>query len=394
MKESRLGGLRAASVVALVASLLCLMAMAGEADAAIHEQHFCWGATVNQNESCSGLNEGVVHSYITGVYISGVEHSVCVRVIGYSSSGCTGGPGEGKFLDLQPTEYAGYPVIYANSGVQGNTTVYGTIYWEDRPESPPPAVTYFGAFRANTGALWKYGTTGNANLGLPVAPGTSPSVTRLTTGAYLTAYQCESGYLCIATSSGSSTTVGIGMKAGTSPSIAPLPNGNYVVAVQTNIGHLETYSPGAGASDIGIGMAGKTSPAISNLSSSNYVIAVQTNLGHLETFSPGAGAVDVGIGMAGETSPSVTTLTNGNYATAVQTNFGGLETYIPGAGASSLGIGMKPKTSPSIARLSNGSYIIGVQTNINQFETYSPGEGAVAPGYGMAEASSPAMAGY
>lgn len=132
-----------AAGAALVALFIGLLAMAGSAKAETHSEHFCWGATVKKGVPCLGLYDGEsggVHEYVTGIYVSGVEHSVCVtNFLGQSQNKkCTGGPGQGVFLDLVPGPYFDYGWISNNTGVQSDTTVYGVIYWNDPPTNPPP----------------------------------------------------------------------------------------------------------------------------------------------------------------------------------------------------------------------------------------------------------------
>jgi hypothetical protein len=138
VSDHRIQRLRSWALAAFLAPL-CLLAMTSPVKAAIHEEQFCWGKTVTPSSPCLGLNDGSVHKWVTGIYVSGVQHSVCVNhFLNSHDSRCTGGPGQGVFLDLTPSGYSDYGRIYSNSGVQGNTTVYGIIYWSDAPYPPPP----------------------------------------------------------------------------------------------------------------------------------------------------------------------------------------------------------------------------------------------------------------
>ncbi len=125
--------------VALVASAICLLAMASSATAATHEEHFCWGKTVTGSNPCLGLNEGSIHRFVKGIRVTGVEHSVCAgSFLTGQEKACTGGANQSAYLNITPTEYSNYGRIFPNNGVQGETKVYGTIYWNDPPASPPP----------------------------------------------------------------------------------------------------------------------------------------------------------------------------------------------------------------------------------------------------------------
>jgi hypothetical protein len=95
---------------------------------------------------------------------------------------------------------------------------------------------------------------------------------------------------------------GQGMLAATSPSIAKLPSGGYQSAFQANSGALYTWGP-AGKASTGQAMAPSTSPAIAGRSG-GYQVAYQSSAGHLVTVGPGIGT-DTGQGMAAGTSPAI-----------------------------------------------------------------------------------------
>jgi hypothetical protein len=152
-----------------IAIFICLLSASGSAKAAVHEEHFCWGAKATGSQPCLGLSEGSVHRWVSGIGVSGVEHSVCVtHFLGPKEKACTSGPGAGAFLDLGSVEYSDYGWIYPNSGA-GETTVYGTIYWEDPPVwysdnlggsmSADPDISSWGPGRLDVFALGSDGKT-------------------------------------------------------------------------------------------------------------------------------------------------------------------------------------------------------------------------------------------
>lgn len=139
--------------VALITSLcfLTLALAANNASAATHERNFCWGKTITPSEPCLGLTEGIATPYMSGIYASG-DHSICVTsFLNQKVKKCSGGPGQGVYLDLTPASpYTNYPIIYTNS--QSSTTVYGVVYWQDPPvEEPGPAQWYQGSISVGGG---------------------------------------------------------------------------------------------------------------------------------------------------------------------------------------------------------------------------------------------------
>jgi repeat uncharacterized protein DUF346 len=140
VNELRLKHSRWPALAAVIAAALALLAMAGPAKASVHSEHFCWGATIKPNGGfCSGLTDSAgVHNYAVGVWVTGIEHSVCAdNFLQQNKPVCTSGPGQSTYLELNPTENTNYGIVYPNGGVQSNTTVYGIFYWID-PGTPPP----------------------------------------------------------------------------------------------------------------------------------------------------------------------------------------------------------------------------------------------------------------
>ena len=158
-------------------------------------------------------------------------------------------------------------------------------------------------FQDNTGHLNVAGSGSLTNM--PLMPGTSPALARLTNGGAEDAFQSSNGTLIISGTAGNINT-GIGMMPGTSPSITSLPNGGYEVAVQANTGDLWTYGSASVGSQgrVDLGMMKGTSPAITGLSNGGYEVAVQANTGNLWTYGT-VGTGDQHLGMMTGTNPAI-----------------------------------------------------------------------------------------
>ncbi len=227
------------------------------------------------------------------------------------------------------------------------------------PPQPAPSTDYLTAFQANSNSLWTAGTSGARDLRLGVMPGTSPSITRLTTGGHQTAFQANTGHLWVTGPAGTRDT-GLGMRAGTSPDITALPNGNYQVAFQANTGSL-WVAGAAGTRDLKLGMRDATSPSITTLANGSYGVAFQSNGGSLWV-AGGTGTRNLGLGMAPGSSPDIAALTRGGFQAALQANTGTLWTAGT-AGTRNLQLGMASGTSPSITALRDNGYQMAFQAN-------------------------------
>lgn len=239
------------------------------------------------------------------------------------------------------------------------------------------AVTYTGgsnvhaAFQSDTGSLYTYSATGNANANAAVMAGTSPAITTAP-GGYEVAYQDTNGQLVL-TGTGGSFAPGLAMMAGTSPSIAALSGGGFEVAYQSDKGFLALYSSASGpASIVGLGMYAGTSPAISATANNGYQVVFQANTGNLWRYMSGGRAFDMLLGMMAGTDPSIATLANGTIEIVFQANTGYLWTTsgTQGVGAST-GLGMASGTSPAIAASASGDYKVAFQANTGVLWTYA-----------------------
>jgi cell wall-associated NlpC family hydrolase len=209
--------------------------------------------------------------------------------------------------------------------------------------STAPSNGYEVAFQANTGNLWTVGTDQHGDWGLGMMPGTSPAITRLTTGGYEVAFQANTGNLWVAGAAGTGD-LRLGMMNGTSPAITALPNGGYEVAFQANTGNLWTVGTDQHG-DWGLGMMNGTSPAIAALPTGGYQVAFQANTGNLWVAGAG-GTGDFHLGMMNRTSPAIAGL-SGGYEVAFQANTGNLWT-VGTDQHGDWGLGMMNGTSPAL----------------------------------------------
>jgi hypothetical protein len=250
---------------------------------------------------------------------------------------------------------------------------------------------------------------------LPIAPGTTPSVTALSSTETAVAFQGSNGDLWTwagdTGSEGTAVDQGVKMWAGTSPSIVAGSFSNTTaVAFQGSTGVLETWS--GNPADAGtalptpFGMAPGTSPSISFLGSENDTTAVafQGSDGDLWTwdanpeFPADGSGTSTGLSMATGTSPSITGFDNGGeIGVAVQhdvtsvlggqvTTNGFLWTWTgnpvtTGAAASS-GLEMASGTSPSITStgVGSGDAAVAMQASGGVLWTWSGTPGTVGEG--------------
>jgi hypothetical protein len=223
---------------------------------------------------------------------------------------------------------------------------------------------------------------------LPIAPGTTPSVTALSSTETAVAFQGSNGDLWTwagdTGSEGTAVDQGVKMWAGTSPSIVAGSFSNTTaVAFQGSTGVLETWS--GNPADAGtalptpFGMAPGTSPSITFVLSNagDAAVAFQGSdndlWGWIGNPATAGSAAGTSFGMAPGTSPSISFLGSENDTTAVafQGSDGDLWTWdanpeftADGSGTST-GLTMATGTSPSITSFDNGGEIgVAVQHDV------------------------------
>ena len=246
------------------------------------------------------------------------------------------------------------------------------------PGTSPAITTLTGggtqiAFQANTGMLWTAGAAGTRSLGIAMAPGTSPSITALAKNGYAIAVQGSDSVLRTTGTMGN-TAWGLGMRAGTSPSITKLTGGGIQIGFVANTGEVWTAGT-VGIKPLGVLALSGTSPSIAPLAKNGYSIAAQGTDSVLRT-TGSAGTQSFGLGMRAGSSPSITTLTGGGQQIAFVANTG--ELWTAGKqGTRALGLGVRAGTSPSITAMGSNGYVIATQSD-GRIQTFRSGDGTCA----------------
>jgi hypothetical protein len=136
-----------------------------------------------------------------------------------------------------------------------------------------------------------------------MANDTSPSITSMPKSGFMVAFQGDTGFLWMYSSSGTAVDQGLGMAPGSSPSIASTSAGGFAVALQANTQTLWTYVSGVGSSDQKLAMAPGTDPAIVAVPG-GYETALQLSSGEFMV-TGNAGAVHTGQQVFRGTSPDI-----------------------------------------------------------------------------------------
>jgi hypothetical protein len=144
------------------------------------------------------------------------------------------------------------------------------------------------------------------STGLPMMPGTSPSIAawRESGGreASQVVYQSDHGLL--ASSSVDSGDWNLAMRSGTSPSIAAQPHGDWLIAFQNPFGQLWTVSPD-GPTSLGVEIRSDSSPSVAALEGGGFQIAYcDPATGNVRTIGS-SGPTETGIALSPGTSPSI-----------------------------------------------------------------------------------------
>lgn len=227
---------------------------------------------------------------------------------------------------------------------------------------------YEVAFQGFGGALWTIGTAGWTNWGVGLAPGTSPAITALPGGGFEVAFEGFSGTLWTVGNAGW-TDWGVGIAPGTSPSIAALAHGGFEVAFQAQGQSLWTVG-NAGWTNWGVGVAPRTSPAIAPLPGGGWELAFQASGGHLWTVGSG-GWTDWGLGVGSGSSPGILALPSGGFQVAFQASGGSLWT-VGSAGWTNWGFAMAPGSSPSITIQPGSGIIVSYEGSDGKLWTAGP----------------------
>jgi hypothetical protein len=293
--------------------------------------------------------------------------------------------------------------LFIDSRVHGGqNTLFGMN--TSSPSIGRYAGSYRVAFEANTGTLWITQPWWSGNTNLPIAPGTSPSVTKTEDG--VVAYQSNTGYLMTLDDIKGLLNTGQKMAAGTSPSISVTPDryyhhpATYPVAFQTPSGELRIYENG-GVLETGRYMAPGTGPALASLDgigegvSPPYAVAYQGTNGQMWLYEPGGVNATTGLGMRAGSSPTITSIAHGGYAIAFVANTGTLWTYVPGGAVVNTGLGVAEGGNPSISAQGDPPYYREFEVAFNatggSLWTYEPGGWLSNTQYGYLSGTSPGI---
>jgi hypothetical protein len=173
---------------------------------------------------------------------------------------------------------------------------------------PGSAGSFQLAWQGVNGDVWVSGPTGGIDLGLPMAPDTSPAVIWLGTG-YEVVYQTSDNHLALTGVDGTRVT-GSTMAPGSSPAAVPIPGGGFQMAWRGDNGDLWVSGP-TGGIDLAVFIQENTSPSIAWLPGSGYEVAVHDGLS-ATLWTRGAGFNgDTQQRMEPGTSPTIVATTNG-----------------------------------------------------------------------------------
>lgn len=225
--------------------------------------------------------------------------------------------------------------------------------------------------QAGTGDLITFGPDGLTNTGIPVQPGTSPSISGFEDGGYVVAFQEAGGEVVTLIDDGFETDWGVAA-SGTNPSVTAFEFGTYEVAFQTTFGNLETTGTFDNHGAWALGMMAGTSPAVTtNANGNGYEVAFEANTGNLWTVAFGAsGGTNMNLGMMRGTSPAITDQADGvGYEIAFQANTGDLWT-VGADNHDNWKLGMMAGTNPSIIIGPGGDqYEVAFEANTGQVWT-------------------------
>jgi hypothetical protein len=144
------------------------------------------------------------------------------------------------------------------------------------------------------------------------------------------------------------------MAPGTSPSITRLTNGSFRIAFAAGIGELRVHDL-TSSRGTGLLLWPGTSPSITADTRGGWVIAAQANSSRLWTIDSAGRAIETPSAMNTSTSPSITTKSNGSFQIAFISSSGDLWVQDATSGHST---GIIPGSNPSIAADNRGGWTI------------------------------------
>ncbi|HEU5353256.1 MAG TPA: hypothetical protein VFU65_02285, partial [Actinocrinis sp.] len=234
-----------------------------------------------------------------------------------------------------------------------------------------------------------FGGCGPILNGPAVAPGTSPSITKVGARGYEVAYQGANHDLWVAGTLGGGDR-GFAMMPGSSPAIASPSTGGYDIAFQDTTGQLRTVgTDNQSAIAWGLPMDHASSPGITAFGTTGFQATYETSSDTLGLVGADGTFVEPTVALAPGTTPSIATDPSSNgYDVAFQTNTGVLHVFSITNGGNTItslsgpGTAMSPGSSPS---LSNGPATDtnpkgGVETGYSEWQGLLWGEGSEIDG--------------
>jgi hypothetical protein len=263
----------------------------------------------------------------------------------------------------------------------GNVSPTGLCMWP----GTHPSVSALGsgafvaAFEANTGVLWIAGADGTEPLNLSMWPGTSPSITIMHNGMWAIAYQGSDGRLHVTNQANVANPVTYDlMNHLSSPSITAEPMGNVEVAYESASNEL--LLAGNVQEPTGLPMMPNTSPSIMTpgfvpARTNGYEVAYQSTDGALSVTGT-LGSTDTFQVMNTASSPAITTdPSNGRgWEAAFESRGNTLATYGTIDGGGDTGFPMAAGTSPSITGARSNGEIVAFHSADGTLHTYDSRE--------------------
>jgi DNA-binding SARP family transcriptional activator len=244
------------------------------------------------------------------------------------------------------------------------------------------------AYQGRSGDLFSTDGRVPGDQHVSIAAGSGPSVSRMDSGALVTALRGGNGDLWLSGAVASPGDQLIAMAPNTSPVVAGLNGGLYEVAYEGANGDLWTTGTDFATTDWGAPIMAGTSPSIARLANGGFEVAITRSDGRLFVAgSSGTGTVAQEMVKAG-TSPAITGLTGNQSEIAFVAPNGLLRVY----GSAVIGfecLVVSPGSSPAIAALPGGAFEIAVNSG-GSLWTISPNP-AASRGVAMMAGSSPSM---
>jgi Transglycosylase SLT domain len=220
------------------------------------------------------------------------------------------------------------------------------------PGMPDASVTsWLAAINDSNDQLFLRNSAGDNNdVGLGIAPATSPSLVESADGSWLAAINDNKDQLWLHNSSGGNLETELGMAPGSSPSLVQSADGSWLVAVEDNDDQLFLRNSAGGTNNVGLGMAPGTSPSLVESSDGSWLAAINDNQGQLWLHNSAGDNLEAELDMAAGTSPSLLeTADGGSWLVAFQDSANQLFLRNSAGGTNATGLDMVPGTSPALS---------------------------------------------